>query len=343
MGEITKLPDRKSSILLFMAEKYGMEADKFLDTLKNTVMKPDKEGRGATNEEIASFLLVAKEYDLNPWTKEIYAFPDKKRVGIIPIVSIDGWIKLVNRHPDYDGMEIEEASDIIQMDGAKLCPAWMRITIHHKRRSHPVILSEYLDEVYQPPRGGYPGPWQTHTKRMLRHKTIIQGARGAFGFSGIYDEDEAQRIIEAEAESVSITMPKAISEKTKELPQPEKIQVITEEQRKRLFAIAGKAGKTHDEIKEYLSTHYNIQSTKDISVSIYDDLIAWAEQKPAHPDEGKITLKEVLTMIEQAKTVMALSQIEPFIDELSGSEKVSARMAYDKKMVELGKEDAKPF
>jgi len=56
MGEITKLPDRKSSILLFMAEKYGMEADKFLDTLKNTVMKPDKEGRGATNEEIASFL-----------------------------------------------------------------------------------------------------------------------------------------------------------------------------------------------------------------------------------------------------------------------------------------------
>ena len=343
MGEITKLPDRKSSILLFMAEKYGMEADKFLDTLKNTVMKPDKEGRGATNEEIASFLLVAKEYDLNPWTKEIYAFPDKKRVGIIPIVSIDGWIKLVNRHPDYDGMEIEEASDIIQMEGAKLCPAWMRITIHHKSRSHPVILAEYLDEVYQPPRGGYPGPWQTHTKRMLRHKTIIQGARVAFGFSGIYDEDEAQRIIEAETESVSITMPKAISEKTKELPQPEKIQVITEEQRKRLFAIAGKAGKTHDEIKEYLSTHYNIQSTKDISVSIYDDLIAWAEQKPAHPDEGKITLKEVLTMIEQAKTVMALSQIEPFIDELSGSEKATARMAYDKRMVELGKEDAKPF
>src|SRR3990172_2968534 len=313
MGEITKLPDRKSSILLFMAEKYGMEADKFLDTLKNTVMKPDKEGRWATNEEIASFLLVAKEYDLNPWTKEIYAFPDKKRVGIIPIVSIDGWIKLINRHPDYDGMEIEEASDIIQMDGAKLCPAWMRITIHHKRRSHPVILSEYLDEVYQPPRGGYPGPWQTHTKRMLRHKTIIQGARVAFGFSGIYDEDEAQRIIEAEAEPT---------------------QIITEEQRKRLFAIAGKAGKTHEEIKEYLISTYNIQSTKDISISIYDDLIAWAEQKSAHPDEGKITVKEVLTMIEQAKTVMALSQIEPFIDELSGSEKVSARMAYDKRMVE---------
>jgi TRAP-type uncharacterized transport system substrate-binding protein len=33
---------------------------------------------------------------------------------------------------------------------------------------------------------------------MLRHKTLIQGARIAFGFAGIYDEDEAKRIIEAD-------------------------------------------------------------------------------------------------------------------------------------------------
>ncbi|OPB31163.1 hypothetical protein [Bartonella sp. AR 15-3] len=29
---------------------------------------------------------------------------------------------------------------------------------------------------------------------MLRHKAVIQCARYAFGFSGIYDEDEAERI-----------------------------------------------------------------------------------------------------------------------------------------------------
>jgi hypothetical protein len=33
-------------------------------------------------------------------------------------------------------------------------------------------------------------------KRMHRHKSLIQGARVAFGFAGIYDEDEAHRIIE---------------------------------------------------------------------------------------------------------------------------------------------------
>ena len=31
--------------------------------------------------------------------------------------------------------------------------------------------------------------------RMLRHKALIQCARLAFGFTGIYDQDEAERII----------------------------------------------------------------------------------------------------------------------------------------------------
>ena len=49
------------------------------------------------------------------------------------------------------------------------------------------------------------GPWQTHTKRMLRHKSLIQCSRIAFGFTGIYDQDEAERIIEGQA--VVITDP----------------------------------------------------------------------------------------------------------------------------------------
>ena len=32
---------------------------------------------------------------------------------------------------------------------------------------------------------------------MLRHKALIQAFRTAFGFAGVYEEDEAQRIIEA--------------------------------------------------------------------------------------------------------------------------------------------------
>ena len=45
--------------------------------------------------------------------------------------------------------------------------------------------------------GDVTGPWQTHTKRFLRHKAMIQCARLAFGYGGIYDQDEAERIVEA--------------------------------------------------------------------------------------------------------------------------------------------------
>jgi hypothetical protein len=61
--------------------------------------------------------------------------------------------------------------------------------VYRKDREHPVVIREYLDECYRKT-----GPWQSHTKRMLRHKALIQGYRTAFGFHGIYDEDEAQRM-----------------------------------------------------------------------------------------------------------------------------------------------------
>ena len=58
-----------------------------------------------------------------------------------------------------------------------------------KDRSHPTIVTEYLAECKMTTE-----PWKKYPKRMLRHKAFIQCARMAFGFSGIYDEDEAHRI-----------------------------------------------------------------------------------------------------------------------------------------------------
>lgn len=221
-----ELEQKKSpGVLLAVATRYGMDGAKFLETLKGTVMKPDRNGRVPTNEEIAAFLLVAKEYGLNPFTKEIYAFPDK-RAGIIPVVGLDGWNKLMNDHPQFNGFDMNFSDEMVEMDdNARPCHEWAEIRIYRKDRDFPIIIREYLDEVYQAQRGDYPGPWQTHTKRMLRHKTIIQGARIAFGFSGIYDEDEAQRIAEMQAIEIETTV---VSNKPKVLPPKAKDQKNSE-------------------------------------------------------------------------------------------------------------------
>jgi phage recombination protein Bet len=189
----------KVSLVEKIASRFSVEPDKLLATLKATAFK-QQQGE-VSNEQMAALLIVADQYGLNPFTREIYAFPDKKG-GIVPVVGVDGWGRIINDHPKSDGLEFNESEKATTPEGGKLCPEWMEVVIHRKDRTHPIIVREYIDEVYRPAfeKDGkrFAGPWQTHTKRMFRHKVLIQGARVAYGFSGIYDEDEAQRIIEGE-------------------------------------------------------------------------------------------------------------------------------------------------
>jgi phage recombination protein Bet len=199
-------PATKPSLVQSFASRLGVEPEKLLATLKATAFKQPN-GEEITNEQMMALLVVSNEYGLNPFTKEIYAFPDKKN-GIVPVVGVDGWNRIANDHAQFDGIEFKYADEMVAMDGAKAkAPAWCEVTVYRKDRSKPTVVREYLDEVYRPPfvgqkrEGGtykVDGPWQSHPKRMLRHKTMIQGYRAAFGFGGIFDEDEAQRIVERE-------------------------------------------------------------------------------------------------------------------------------------------------
>lgn len=164
------------------------------NTLVATAFNTDK---AISDEQMASLLIVAGQYKLNPWTKEIYAFPSNK--GIIPVVGVDGWSRIINSSDNFDGMEFRYSENMLQMDGAKVpAPEWIECIIHRSDRKFPTVVREYLIECYQKPRGnsGYAGPWQSHPSRFLRHKATIQCARLAFGFVGIYDQDEAERIRE---------------------------------------------------------------------------------------------------------------------------------------------------
>jgi len=166
-------------LMVEMADKYGLKTEEFSATVRKTC--------GMTNaspEEFAAFIMVAKEYDLNPLLKEIYAFPAKGG-GIVPIVSIDGWVNLINSHPACDGFEFEfEHTE----DGKELISCTCRM--YRKDRGRPVSVTEYLAECVRST-----DPWKMK-HRMLRHKAMIQAARYAFGFSGVYDEDEGSKIAE---------------------------------------------------------------------------------------------------------------------------------------------------
>jgi len=167
----------KQSLIATMAQRYAMDPQTFLETMKKTVMPSN-----ASNEQLAAFLLVANQYDLNPVTKEIYAFPDQ-RGGVTPVVGVDGWINLAQRRPEFDGMEFEYEHDA----NGKLSSCTCRL--YRSDRSRPVVVTEFMDECARSTQ-----PWKSHPRRMLRHKAVIQAIRYAFGFSGIKDEDDAEVI-----------------------------------------------------------------------------------------------------------------------------------------------------
>tara|TARA_R110000824_G_C15176602_1_gene673343 strand:+ start:207 stop:863 length:657 start_codon:yes stop_codon:yes gene_type:complete len=162
----------KASALAIMASRVNVEPAKLLNTLKKTVFQK------ASDDELLALVVVANEYGLNPFTKEIYAFPGKGG-GIVPVISIDGWVSMVNSHPEMDGMEFEEHHD----EAGKLVS--ITCLIYRKDREKPVEVTEYLSECKRNTE-----PWKME-HRMLRHKALKECARYAFGFSGVTDEDEA--------------------------------------------------------------------------------------------------------------------------------------------------------
>jgi phage recombination protein Bet len=171
----------KQSALVVMARQLSVEPQKLLQTLKDTVFK------GASDSELLTLVVVSNTYGLNPLLKEIYAFPAKGG-GIVPVVSIDGWISMVNRQPQLDGLEFEFDSD------ANGKPISCTCVIYIKDRSHPVRVTEFYEECFRATE-----PWKQMPRRMLRHKALKEAGRVAFGFSGVTDEDEARDIKMANA------------------------------------------------------------------------------------------------------------------------------------------------
>lgn len=183
-----------SNLVISQAKKlagtFNIDADggELVAVLKATAFKGQ-----VSDAQMTALLVVAGQYGLNPFTKEIYAFPDRQN-GIVPVVGVDGWARIINSHAQFDGMDFQ------QDDESCTC------IIYRKDRGHPIKVTEWMAEC----KRENVGPWKSHPRRMLRHKAMIQAARLAFGFTGIFDQDEAERITEKDVTPAAMDAAPAI-------------------------------------------------------------------------------------------------------------------------------------
>jgi hypothetical protein len=163
----------------------GMSEEGFVGALTSTSLS---RLQAWTLSDLERLLSASLRHDLDPSSgREIFMVPDSAGGAPLLVVSVDGWSRILNSHPQFAGMQFKESEQL--EDGL---PAWIECTLHRWDRRVPTKVREYLGEVR-----GLSQAWITHPRRMLRHKAMIQCARVTFGLSDIVDADEASRIIDA--------------------------------------------------------------------------------------------------------------------------------------------------
>jgi hypothetical protein len=115
---------------------------------------------------------TAIRYELNPLLGEII-FEEMNLGNWQAFISIDGWYRILNKQPHFQGLTFGASTELIEN-----VPLWMECTIYRSDRTHPMTVREYYIELKTEHIA-----WQKLPRRMLRHRTLQQCMRLAFGIA----------------------------------------------------------------------------------------------------------------------------------------------------------------
>lgn len=143
-----------------------------LHTLRNTVAP------GLTDSEFALFAEIVKSTGLNPVTKEVWAIKAGGRLQLM--TGINGFLRIANSHPMFDGMEVE-----FEKDGDRIVAATAKV--YRKDRRFPAVATAFMAEY------GKPTPiWKQMPSVMLAKCAKSLAIREAFvqELGGLYTQEE---------------------------------------------------------------------------------------------------------------------------------------------------------
>lgn len=160
-----------------------------VDLVKNTVAK------GATDDELHMFLYLAKQYNLDPFKREIWFVKYGKDANIM--TSRDGYLKYAQQNPDFIGLAsfVVREGDIFEIDASeykiahkfglkrgKIMGAWARC---ERKGMKPFIcyveFSEYKKNTQI---------WNTYPSAMIQKVAESFVLKRAFGINGLVTREE---------------------------------------------------------------------------------------------------------------------------------------------------------
>jgi hypothetical protein len=180
-SELIKKESVKSSELL--ASRLNLDPRQMVQTIKAQCfsgINPDR----VTDEQLAAFIAVANEMQLNPLLPGmLYAYP--KNGGIVPIIGPDGVFQKIYQNPDVTGVDI----DLLVDDTKKPWACKAMITTKSKGIiRYTALFSDWV--VPSNPN------WKNRPGHMLQIRAIKQCARMVI--HGMPMDEEERQIIDAE-------------------------------------------------------------------------------------------------------------------------------------------------
>jgi phage recombination protein Bet len=146
------------------------ERREVIEAIKQTVC------RGATDAQLRLFMEVCKATGLNPFIKgEIWYVAEK---GII-MAGRDGYLRVANEHPAFDGMETRVERDERDVPIKAVCTVW------RKDRRHPTISEAYYSEYKKTS-----SVWQQYPSAMISKVAETLALKRSFAINGTVTEEE---------------------------------------------------------------------------------------------------------------------------------------------------------
>lgn len=269
-----------------------------VDLIKRTICK------GTTDDEFKVFLYAAKRTGLDPFARQIYAvkrWDSKEKKEVMSIqTGIDGYRLIADRTGLYAGSEEEppqecDSAECKDCDSIGDHPRSITVTVYKLVGGQKVgfaATARWREYCQRSKEGAVSFMWGKMPYLMLSKCAEALALRKAFPaeLSGIYTHEEMGQ---ADVEVREIKQPQPAK---KELPaqtaQPVNVkQKINEAQRKRLFALAKDGGCPKEQLRREMKERYGLESTKDITVDIYDALCTFVNPpQPEEPqsDEGEV-------------------------------------------------------
>ena len=160
-----------------------------INTIRNTVAPK------ANDNELKMFLSIAANYDLDPFLREIWCVDMGGRNVIT--TSRDGYLKIANRNPNYDGMssDVVRAGDNFVKIGDDVKHSYgtnnrgpiigAYAIVHRKDRSHPVYCFAPFSEYNKGKNS-----WAQYPSAMILKVAETMALKRAFSISGLVTEEE---------------------------------------------------------------------------------------------------------------------------------------------------------